>query len=38
VLVPYDHGGAWQSMRDGVAGEAGWPLYLQRYVDLVAAD
>jgi uncharacterized protein YndB with AHSA1/START domain len=30
------HGDAWESMRDGVAGEAGWPLYVQRYADLLA--
>lgn len=29
------HGDGWTSMRDGVAGEAGWPLYLQRYGDLL---
>jgi len=28
------HDEGWQSVRDGVAGDAGWPLYLQRYVDL----
>lgn len=34
------HGPGWQEARDGVAGEAGWPLYLQRYADVVsgAAD
>jgi uncharacterized protein YndB with AHSA1/START domain len=31
------HRGGWESVRDGVAGEGGWPLYLQRYVDAVAA-
>jgi uncharacterized protein YndB with AHSA1/START domain len=30
------HDEGWQSVRDGVAGDAGWPLYLQRYVDLFA--
>ena len=29
------HGDGWQSAREGVGGEAGWPLYLQRYADLV---
>jgi len=29
------HGDGWQSERDGVAGEGGWPLYLQRYADLL---
>ncbi len=28
------HGPGWQSVRDGVAGDAGWPLYLSRYVEL----
>ena len=28
------HGGGWEGVRDGVAGDQGWPLYLQRYVDL----
>jgi uncharacterized protein YndB with AHSA1/START domain len=34
------HGDGWQSARDGVGGEAGWPLYLQRFADLAtrAAD
>jgi hypothetical protein len=31
------HGAGWESVRDGVAEEGGWPLYLQRYVDAVAA-
>ncbi len=30
------HDEGWQSVRDGVAGDAGWPLYLQRYADLFA--
>jgi uncharacterized protein YndB with AHSA1/START domain len=29
------HGDGWQSARDGVASEGGWPLYLQRFADLV---
>jgi uncharacterized protein YndB with AHSA1/START domain len=29
------HGEGWQSERDGVADEAGWPLYLQRYARLL---
>jgi uncharacterized protein YndB with AHSA1/START domain len=29
------HGDAWESLRDGVASPEGWPLYLQRYGDLV---
>jgi uncharacterized protein YndB with AHSA1/START domain len=28
------HGEGWQGVRDGVAGDQGWPLYLQRYADL----
>lgn len=28
------HGGSWEGVRDGVAGDKGWPLYLQRYADL----
>jgi uncharacterized protein YndB with AHSA1/START domain len=30
------HGAGWESERDGVAGEGGWPLYLQRFGDLFA--
>jgi uncharacterized protein YndB with AHSA1/START domain len=29
------HGLGWESERDGVAADQGWPLYLQRYVDLL---
>jgi uncharacterized protein YndB with AHSA1/START domain len=29
------HGAGWESARDGVGGEAGWPLYLRRFADLV---
>jgi len=29
------HGAGWESVRDGVAGEQGWPLYLQRFAELV---
>jgi uncharacterized protein YndB with AHSA1/START domain len=28
------HGDGWQSVADGVDGEAGWPLYLERYAHL----
>jgi hypothetical protein len=28
------HGGGWEGVRDGVAGDQGWPLYLQRYANL----
>ena len=30
------HGEGWESGRDGVAGDQGWPLYLRRYADLLA--
>jgi uncharacterized protein YndB with AHSA1/START domain len=30
------HGEGWQAVADGVDGDAGWPLYLSRYCDLVA--
>jgi uncharacterized protein YndB with AHSA1/START domain len=29
------HGEGWESERDGVAGEGGWPLYLRRFADVV---
>ncbi|MBU2669302.1 SRPBCC family protein [Actinoplanes bogorensis] len=29
------HGPGWESERDGLAGDAGWPLYLQRYAALI---
>jgi uncharacterized protein YndB with AHSA1/START domain len=28
------HGDGWEGVRDGVAGEEGWPLYLQRFADV----
>ena len=31
------HGAGWESARDGVGGEGGWPLYLQRFADRLAA-
>jgi uncharacterized protein YndB with AHSA1/START domain len=31
------HGEGWEGMREGVAGDDGWPLYLQRFATLVAA-
>jgi uncharacterized protein YndB with AHSA1/START domain len=31
------HGDGWESARDGVAGDQGWPLYLKRYAE-VATD
>jgi len=30
------HGEGWQSVRDGVATDRGWPLYLHRYAELLA--
>ena len=30
------HGEGWESERDGVGGQGGWPLYLNRYAELVA--
>ena len=30
------HGAGWESERDGVAAEGGWPLYLRRFADVVA--
>lgn len=32
------HGDGWQSVRDGVAADEGWSLYLRRYADLASAD
>ena len=29
------HGDGWESVREGVGGEGGWPLYLQRYAELL---
>jgi uncharacterized protein YndB with AHSA1/START domain len=31
------HGEGWESVRDGIAEQGGWPLYLQRYVDALTA-
>jgi len=28
------HGEGWEGARDGVGGEGGWPLYLQRFADI----
>jgi uncharacterized protein YndB with AHSA1/START domain len=30
------HGPGWEAVRDGVADDAGWPLYLARYAEVVA--
>jgi uncharacterized protein YndB with AHSA1/START domain len=32
------HGVGWESVRDGVDGEHGWPLYLARYTALTRAE
>jgi uncharacterized protein YndB with AHSA1/START domain len=32
------HGDGWEGLREGVAGDEGWPLYLQRYVDRLAEE
>jgi uncharacterized protein YndB with AHSA1/START domain len=31
------HLDGWESLREGVDGDGGWPLYLQRYAELFAA-
>ena len=31
------HLDGWQAVRDGIDSDAGWPLYLRRYADLIAA-
>jgi DNA-binding transcriptional ArsR family regulator/uncharacterized protein YndB with AHSA1/START domain len=32
------HGDGWEAVRDGVHGDQGWPLYLQRYAALFARE
>ena len=32
------HGQGWEGVRDGVADDQGWPLYLARYAGLLAKD
>lgn len=32
------HGEGWESVRDGVAADAGWPLYLQRFAEQMATS
>jgi hypothetical protein len=29
------HGPGWQAVRDGIGGDQGWPLYLDRYSALI---
>ena len=31
------HGEGWEGVREGVAGEGGWPLYLRRYSELLTS-
>jgi hypothetical protein len=31
------HGEGWEQERDGVGGEGGWPLYLRRFAERLAA-
>ena len=31
------HGDGWEAVRDGVDGDAGWPLYLHRFAEVLAA-
>lgn len=31
------HGEGWEGVRDGIAGDQGWPLYLQRYAERLTA-
>ena len=32
------HGPGWESLREGVDDEGGWPLYLARYAEVVAGN
>jgi uncharacterized protein YndB with AHSA1/START domain len=32
------HGDGWEGVRDGVGGDGGWPLYLQRFADVVTEE
>jgi uncharacterized protein YndB with AHSA1/START domain len=32
------HGPGWASVSEGIAGDQGWPLYLQRYADLFGEE
>jgi uncharacterized protein YndB with AHSA1/START domain len=34
----YRHGPGWESVADGVDGDAGWPLYLDRYARLLRVE
>lgn len=30
------HGDGWEGLREGIGGDAGWPLYLERFAGLIA--
>ena len=32
------HGVGWEALGEGVGGEGGWPLYLQKYTEAIAED
>lgn len=32
------HGDGWPGLRDGIGGDQGWPLYLQRFADLFSGQ
>ena len=32
------HGPGWEAVREGIAGDGGWPLYLDRYASLFTED
>ena len=32
------HGMAWAGLRDGIGNDQGWPLYLQRFADLIGRE
>ncbi|MDT5255902.1 MAG: hypothetical protein QOD10_982 [Mycobacterium sp.] len=34
----YRHGPGWESVADGIDGDAGWPLYLDRYARLLGVE
>lgn len=31
------HGDGWESLREGVGADGGWPLYLERYIDALSS-
>ena len=31
------HGDGWRGERDGIEGERGWPLYLQRFAEMAGS-